>query len=115
MKKIYLFIFTKLITSASIAYAASECMMFKRHPRDPKPDYKVARHVNCACPCKKYKMLPHGECSYCGHYRYPRNWVIMTAEEVRMDQKNIKKPNIAPGKEKNYKILNKHVEPHIER
>lgn len=71
---------TLLLISAS-AYGSKECMSNKNK-------YRTLEYVDCYCPCKQYQRLrQRGECSYCGHYRYPDKW------DIKADKK-LPQPNV---------------------
>lgn len=68
------------------------------HSCDGKHDYHTLKHVQCNCPCKKYKRLPQGQCSYCGHYRYIDDMVIVATNNERLKTKNQPPNNVVNPK-----------------
>ncbi len=76
MKKTIIRIACVLSIIGASAYGDKECMSFEHDPYAEDNDYHTLHNVECYCPCKNYKRLPHGQCSYCGHYRYPNRWYI---------------------------------------
>ncbi len=70
MKKTIIVLAYIFIMATIGANASQECITFAHDP-------SAEHNLKCNCPCKQYKMLPRGQCSYCGHYRYPSHWYIM--------------------------------------
>jgi hypothetical protein len=79
MNKAIILIACALIVCSSTAYGATACMSNKNK-------YRTFEYVTCYCPCKEYKELPRGQCSYCCHYRYPDNLDIKDTK--KMSKKN---------------------------
>lgn len=69
-------------------FASKECQIKTLAINDENPDYKTDHYVKCYCPCKQYKMLPRGTCSYCGHYRYPSDWKIIRSVDKSRNGKH---------------------------
>lgn len=50
---------------------------------DKKNDTKEYHYVQCNCDCKHQKILPdRGKCLMCGHYRYPRPFIIIKKNDL---------------------------------
>lgn len=90
MKKLCAFALMVLISS--MAYASKSCMSY--HSCDGKHDYHTLKYVQCNCPCKRYKRLPHGQCSYCGHYRYIDDMIVVAGkvEKLKTEMKHAQLP-----------------------
>lgn len=80
MKNTVIFLNCALIIAMSDICASMECITFAHDP-------SAEQNLKCDCPCRQYKMLPRGQCSYCGHYRYPSHWYIMKDKKRRAVKK----------------------------
>lgn len=81
-------------------------------------DYHTLQYIQCYCPCKHYKRLPHGQCSYCGHYRYIDDLVIRPDKKITgVHHKQAKMPSNVVN-QKLYRLFggkNEHFNPETER
>ena len=93
-----------LILIHSMTDGSKTCMSY--HACRGKHDYHELKYVQCNCPCKKYKRLPRGLCSYCGHYRYIDDMVIVASKVEKIKaQKNLAQPPKNVVNPKLYKLF----------
>jgi len=117
MKNI-VYAFTLLLLISTIAHGSKTCMTFQ--PCGNQHDYHTLRYVQCYCPCKQYKRLPRGQCSYCGHYRYIDDLVIKAGKQIETPKPVHKQAKIPSNvvNQKLYKLFggkNEHFNPETER
>jgi len=84
MKKTTISAICALSIISMAVYGNNVCMTSK--PYGHRHDYSTPRYVKCYCNCRQYKCLPHGECSYCGHYHYIDELEILTPKQTKIKQ-----------------------------
>lgn len=89
MKRTILLIAYIALMLYTAAHGDHQCMSYAHDPYAEDADYHELSPIECYCPCRHYKIVTHGQCTYCGHYRYPSTWDIVTIKRKKQLSENL--------------------------